>query len=124
MKTRQGRKRADDILLTPARPMNIAGVATCYMPVGCKSTFGALAAQESIGVALACGVTNEAAAKPAGVGESTVYRRLRDHQFCRIVHRARADIAERIAGIQTAASTVTVRTLLDLQKPNYPPAVV
>ena len=89
MKTRQGRKRADEILV----------------------------------VALACGATNEAAAKQAGVGESTVYRRLRDHQFCRKVHRARADIVERIAGTLTAASTEAVRTLLDLQKTNYPPAV-
>src|SRR5689334_22084195 len=74
-------------------------------------------------MALACGATIESAARQAGVSESTVQRRLDDPTFRQQLQTLRADMIQRTAGALTAASTESVRTLLELQKPSAPPAV-
>jgi hypothetical protein len=74
-------------------------------------------------LALACGATVEAAARQAGMSESTAYRRLADRKFRQRLHRVRSDIVQRTAGALTAAATESVRTLLELQKPSAPAAV-
>ena len=74
-------------------------------------------------MAFACGATVESAARQAGVSESTAHRRLEDPAFRRQLQALRADLVQRTAGALTAASTESVRTLLELQKPSAPPAV-
>ena len=74
-------------------------------------------------LALACGATAEVAARQAGVSESTAYRRLENAEFSRRLKELRADMVQRTAGALTAASTESVRTLLELQKAATPPAV-
>jgi hypothetical protein len=74
-------------------------------------------------VAFACGATIESAACQAGVSESTARRRLADPAFRQQLQAMRADILQRTAGALTAASTESVRTLLELQKTGSPPAV-
>ncbi len=74
-------------------------------------------------MAFACGATVESAARQAGVSESTAHRRLEDPSFRRQLQALRADLVQRTAGALTAASTESVRTLLELQKPSAPPAV-
>ena len=73
--------------------------------------------------AFACGATVEGAARQAGVSESTAHRRREDPVFRRQLQALRADLVQRTAGALTAASTESVRTLLELQKPSAPPAV-
>jgi hypothetical protein len=84
---------------------------------------GRRAADERLLVALACGATVEAAARQAGVSESTAYRRLADRDFRRRLQGVRADFVQRTAGTMTAAATEAVRTLLELLKPAAPPPV-
>jgi hypothetical protein len=67
-------------------------------------------------LALACGATAEAAARQAGVSESTVRRRLRDDAFVRKLHKVRAEMHLRVADQLTAASTEGVRTMVQLMK--------
>jgi beta-lactamase class A len=74
-------------------------------------------------MALACGATVESAARQAGVSESTAHRRMEDAAFRQQWQALRADMMQRTAGAMTAASTESVRTLLELQKPSAPPAV-
>ncbi len=74
-------------------------------------------------MAFACGATVESAARQAGVSESTAHRRLEDPTFRQQLQAMRADLVQRTAGALTAASTESVRTLLELQKPSAPPAV-
>ena len=74
-------------------------------------------------MAFACGATVESAARQAGVSESTAHRRLEDAAFRQQLQAMRADLVQRTAGALTAASTESVRTLLELQKPSAPPAV-
>ena len=74
-------------------------------------------------MAFACGATVESAARQAGVSESTAHRRLEDPAFRQQLQAMRADLVQRTAGALTAASTESVRTLLELQKPSAPPAV-
>jgi len=74
-------------------------------------------------MAFACGATVESAARQAGVSESTAQRRRDDPAFDQQLQAMRADMIKRTAGALTAASTESVRTLLDLQKPSAPPAV-
>ena len=83
---------------------------------------GRKAADDRLLMALACGGIVEAAAKQSGVGESTVYARLRNPEFKKKLQSLRADIVQRTAGALTAASVESVRTLLELQKPPTPPA--
>jgi hypothetical protein len=73
-------------------------------------------------MALACGAPIESAAQRAGVSATTVYRRLKDPKFKQKLRRTRAEMVERAAGNLTAATTESVRTLLELQKPTIPPA--
>jgi hypothetical protein len=68
-------------------------------------------------LALACGATVEAAARQAGVSESTAYRRLADIAFQQQLRALRADMVQRTAGTLTAAAGEAVRTLLELLKP-------
>ena len=74
-------------------------------------------------MAFACGATVESAARQAGVSESTAHRRLEDPAFRQQLQAMRADLVQRTAGALTAASTESVRTLLELQKAAAPPAV-
>jgi AcrR family transcriptional regulator len=84
---------------------------------------GRRSADERLLALLACGATVEAAARQAGVSESTVYRRLADRDFRRRLQAVRADFVQRTAGTLTAAATEAVRTLLELLKPASPAAV-
>src|SRR5262249_178708 len=74
-------------------------------------------------MAFACGATVESAARQAGVSESTPHRRLEDPAFRQQLQAIQTDMIKRTAGALTAASTESVRTLLELQKPSAPPAV-
>jgi hypothetical protein len=80
-------------------------------------------ADEMLLMALACGATIETAAQKAGLGRTTVFRRLQDPEFQRRLQEVRADMVKRTAGTLTAASTEAVKTLLSLQQPTVPPAV-
>ena len=77
---------------------------------------GRKSADQAIIVALAAGRTVERAAQTAGVGETTVYRRLRNPEFCQQVNKARAAFTERATAQLSAASTAAVRTLRQLLK--------
>ena len=74
-------------------------------------------------LALACGATVEAAARTAGVSEPTVYRRLKDPEFCQQLQQTRSEMVQRTAGMLTASGMESVKTLLELQKPTAPCAV-
>jgi HEAT repeat protein len=67
-------------------------------------------------MALACGGTVEAAAKAADVGESTVYRRLREPAFRRRVTEARDEMVVRAVARLSATSTLAADTLRELLK--------
>src|SRR5262245_16113183 len=84
---------------------------------------GTKKAVESIQVALACGATIEAAARAAGVNAATVYRRLKEPDFCQRVQQLRSDMVQRTSGVMIAASTEAVKTLINLMKPDVPAAV-
>jgi hypothetical protein len=73
--------------------------------------------------ALACGATVENAARQAGVGVSTAYRRLRNDGFKAELAAAKADMVQRSASMLTAAALESVKTLVTLQAPTSPPAV-
>jgi transposase-like protein len=73
--------------------------------------FGRKKGEAALVAALAGGKTVRAAAEEAGVGETTVYRRLRDERFRRAVDEARAAMVGRITGELIAASTAAVATL-------------
>ncbi len=78
--------------------------------------------EETLLMALACGATVEGAAQKAGVSERTAYRRLADPAFQARLRQARAELARRAAGLLTAASLESVRTLVQLQAAACPPA--
>lgn len=80
-------------------------------------------AEHTLLLALAVGATIEAAARQAGVSESTAHRRLEDPLFRQQLQAIQTDMIKRTSGALTAASTEAVRTLLELQKPTAPPAV-
>jgi hypothetical protein len=65
--------------------------------------------------ALACGATVENAARKAGVGERTVYRRLADAGFRRQLQELRTEMMQRTAGMLTGAGMGSVKVLVDLQ---------
>ena len=77
---------------------------------------GRKSADSAIIVALAGGRTVQAAALAGGVAESTVYRRLRDADFCRHVTESRAEFTARALGKLSAASTAAASTLRMLLK--------
>jgi hypothetical protein len=74
-------------------------------------------------MALACGATAEAAARSAGVSQPTVYRRLKDQEFCKKLEQTKSEMVQRTAGMLTASGMESVKTLMELQKPAAPPAV-
>ena len=65
-------------------------------------------------VALAGGATVQEAAQRAGVGEATVYRRLKAPTFQRKLRAARSAMVERAVGKLSEASTEAVDTLQEL----------
>ncbi len=74
--------------------------------------------------ALACGATVENAAQQAGLGERTVYRRLKDSEFRAKLRQFKADLVNRTAGMLTSAGLVAVKAMVDLvQDPNVAPGV-
>jgi hypothetical protein len=77
---------------------------------------------EVLVTALACGATVEGAARKAGLSVRTVYRRLADPDFQERLRQERAELARRTAGLLTAASLESVRTLVELQGAGLPPA--
>jgi len=80
-------------------------------------------ADEALLMALVCGATVENAARAAGVGERTVYRRLKNPAFRQQLQQRRGDIVQRAAGLLTAAALEAIKTLVGLQKPSSPAAV-
>lgn len=84
---------------------------------------GRRAADEKLVIALACGSTVENAARQAGVGETTVYRRLKEPEFQAMLNTARHEMIQRTANMLTAASLESVKTLLRLQGDGVPHAV-
>ncbi len=80
-------------------------------------------ADDALVLALACGLSAEQAAKQAGVSPATVYRRLRDPAFQTRAEELRHEMLTRAAAMLTAAGVESVRTLADLLKPAYAPAV-
>jgi len=71
---------------------------------------------------LACGATQESAAQQAGVGRSTVRRRLADPAFQQQLAAYRADIVQRTAAALSAAGMEFVKTLVALTSATTPPA--
>jgi hypothetical protein len=76
-------------------------------------------AEDALLLTLACGATVESAARQCRVSERTVFRRLAEPDFQRRLQELRADMVLRTSGALTAASTESVRTLLELQKPAH-----
>jgi hypothetical protein len=72
-------------------------------------------ADEALLMALACGATVENAAHKAGMSRRTAQRRLADSVFRQRLSERRADMVQRTAGMLTAASLESVKTLLTLQ---------
>jgi hypothetical protein len=64
----------------------------------------------------------EGAARNAGLCVRTVYRRLADSDFQEQLRQERAELARRNAGLLTASSLESVRTLVELQGTALPPA--
>ena len=79
--------------------------------------------EEALLLALACGATVESAARAAGLGQRTVFRRLADPEFQRRLQGLRADMVQRAAGTLTAAASESIRTLLELLQSVNPAAV-
>ena len=80
-------------------------------------------ADQALAMALACGATIEAAARSAGVSDTTAYRRLKDPEFVRLLEKTRCDLVERTMGMLTGAAGEAVKTLLGLMRENTPPTV-
>ena len=74
-------------------------------------------------MALACGLTTEAAAQKANVGVATAYRRLKDPDFMHRLQQIRAGMVQRTAGSLVAAGIEAVKTLLALQQASNPGSV-
>jgi hypothetical protein len=79
--------------------------------------------EDALLLALACGATVEAAARQCGLSDRTVYRRMAEPDFHRRLQRVRDGFVQRTAGTMTAAAGEAVRTLLELMKAPFPPAV-
>ena len=83
-------------------------------------------AEEALLMALAHGATPRQAAEKVGVHKRTVHRRLADPEFQRKLKAQQAEMVQSTAGLMTAASGGSVRTLVLLQVPPCPltPAAV
>jgi uncharacterized protein (DUF849 family) len=69
---------------------------------------------EALALALATGLTVEAACRHANVSESTGYRRLREDSFRKRVEAIRSELLERTVGALTALGPGAVGTLGEL----------
>lgn len=74
--------------------------------------------------ALAGGATVENAARNAGMGTRTAYRRLREPEFCRQLNQQRADRLRRIATMLSNVSPLSVKILVELLQDVSVPAAV
>jgi hypothetical protein len=82
------------------------------------------AANEALLTALACGLTVEIAARKAGIGERTAYRRLADPAFKARLNQLKTDMVLRTADMLTGAGISSVKTLIDVARDvSVPPAV-
>ena len=82
------------------------------------------AEEQALVTALAFGATVENAARKAGIGERTAYRRLADPDFRARLSQARQEAVVRTAGMLTGAAVGSVKTLVDLQQDASVPAAV
>ena len=82
------------------------------------------AAEQVLLTALAFGATVENAARKAGIGERTAYRRLADPDFRARLSQARQEAVVRTSGMLTGAAVGSVKTLVDLQQDASVPAAV
>ena len=82
------------------------------------------AAEQVLLTALAFGASVENAARKAGIGERTAYRRLADPDFRARLSQARQEAVVRTAGMLTGAAVGSVKTLVDLQQDASVPAAV
>jgi hypothetical protein len=74
-------------------------------------------------MALACGATVENAARTAGIGTRTAYRRLKEEGFHQRLRDLRLDMVQRTGGMLTASGMEAVKTLISLQEASASPAV-
>src|SRR5262249_30883554 len=82
------------------------------------------AAEQVLLNALAVGATVESAARRAGIGESTAYRRLADPAFQARLKQAQLDAVLRLAAMLTGGSPSSIKRLFDLQHDASAPAGV
>jgi hypothetical protein len=80
-------------------------------------------ADETLLTALACGATVENAARTAGIGTRTAYRRLKEEGFHQRLRDLRLDMVQRTGGMLTASGMEAVKTLISLQDASVSPAV-
>jgi hypothetical protein len=79
---------------------------------------------DALVLALACGATVESAARKAGLGERTAYRRLADPDFQKRLGQTRTEMAQRACNLVTAAGMESIKTLVTLQQDaTVPPSV-
>jgi hypothetical protein len=76
-----------------------------------------------LAMTLAFGGTVASAARAAGVGEATVYRRLKNADFCKKIDQAQEDMVRRTSGALTGISVEAVKTLAELMNSSNPPAI-
>jgi hypothetical protein len=81
-------------------------------------------AEQTLLSALAFGATVEHAARKAGIGERTVYRRLADPAFRARLDETRREAMVRTSGVLSGAALGAVKTLVDLHQDVSVPAAV
>lgn len=79
-------------------------------------------AEDAVLLALACGATVENVARQCNLSERTIYKRLNDPVYKERLQEIRNDMVSRTAAAMTAAGMESLRTLLELQKKEYPAA--
>lgn len=77
-------------------------------------------ADQQLLLALACGASDEQAARTSGLSLRTVYRRKQEPDFQRQLRGARSDMLRRAVGILTAGTIESAKTLVLLQKDAVP----
>ena len=82
------------------------------------------AAEQEFLNALAVGATVESAARRAGIGERTAYRRLADPAFQARLKQAQSDAVLRISAMLIGGSPSSIKRLFDLQHEPAAPAGV
>ena len=81
-------------------------------------------AEQAFLSALAFGATVEQAARKAGIGERTAYRRLAEPAFRARLDEIRRETLVRTSGLLSGAALGAVKTLVDLQQDVSVPAAV